>query len=162
MSFLQSLTKRDDRFYVLLRNSAGEAHSGAVSLGRLASKLNGPSVQEIMEEIDRSRARHKDISREIVENLFEHFVTPLDREDVETLSNALYKISKSIEKIGQRLIICPPGIDINPIQKQISLLEQGTALLSTMMERLPGKHAAEPIRDDYERIQAIEGKQTGL
>jgi uncharacterized protein Yka (UPF0111/DUF47 family) len=84
-------------------------------------------------------------------------VTPLEREDIEALSNALYKISKNIEKIGERLIICPPGVNMDPIRRQISLLEQGTGVLVKMVGDLRAKGQAERIRDNYERIQAIEG-----
>jgi uncharacterized protein Yka (UPF0111/DUF47 family) len=157
MSALQRLFGRDDKFYRLLESSANEAQAGSTALGRLVTELNQGPIDSILGDIDQSRRKHKRISQEITEQLFHTFVTPLEREDIEALSNALYKISKNIEKIGERLIICPPGVNMDPIRRQISLLEQGTAVLVKMVADLRAKGQAELIRDNYERIQAIEG-----
>ncbi len=157
MSALQRLFGRDDKFYRLLESSATEAQAGSSALGRLVSQLNQGPIDNILGDIDQSRRKHKRISQEITEQLFHTFVTPLEREDIEALSNALYKISKNIEKIGERLIICPPGVNMDPIRRQISLLEQGTGVLVKMVADLRAKGQAELIRDNYERIQAIEG-----
>ncbi len=157
MSAFQRLFGRDNKFYRLLEASAAEAQAGAVALGRLVTGLNQGPIDTILGDIDQSRRKHKRISQEITEALFQTFVTPLEREDIEALSTALYKISKNVEKIGERLIICPPGVNMDPIRRQISLLEQGTSVLVKMVGDLRSKHQAEVIRDNYERIQAIEG-----
>jgi len=157
MSALQRLFGRDDKFYRLLESSANEAQAGSAALGRLVMELNQGPIDSILGDIDQSRRKHKRISQEITEQLFHTFVTPLEREDIEALSNSLYKISKNIEKIGERLIICPPGVNMDPIRRQVSLLEQGTTVLVKMVADLRAKGQAELIRDNYERIQAIEG-----
>ncbi|HEY2343702.1 MAG TPA: DUF47 family protein [Chthoniobacteraceae bacterium] len=157
MSALHKLFGRDDKFYRLLESSAAEAQTGASALGRLVSQLNQGPIDTILGDIDQSRRKHKRISQEVTEALFQTFVTPLEREDIEALSIALYKISKNVEKIGERLIICPPGVNMDPIRRQISLLEQGTGVLMKMVSDLRSKQHAEVIRDNYERIQAIEG-----
>ncbi len=154
---LQRLLGRDDKFYRLLDSSAAQAHLGSASLNRLIAQLNQSPTQEVMGDIDQGRRKHKRISQEITEQLFQTFSTPLEREDIEALSNALYKISKTIEKIAERLIICPPGISMDPIRRQTVLLEQGTAMVVKMTAELRGKNHVEAIRDSYDRIQAIEG-----
>jgi uncharacterized protein len=157
MSAFHKLFGRDDKFYRLLESSAAEARTGASALGQLVSQLNQAPIDTILGDIDQSRRKHKRISQEVTEALFQTFVTPLEREDIEALSTALYKISKNVEKIGERLIICPPGVNMDPIRRQISLLEQGATVLVKMVGDLRSKQQAEVIRDNYERIQAIEG-----
>src|SRR3954470_20360524 len=157
MSALQRLLGRDDKFYRFLESSAGQAQAGAAALGRLVATLNQGPTETIMGDIDQSRRSHKRISQEITEALFQTFSTPIEREDIETLSNAFYKISKNVEKIAERLIICPPGIKIDPINRQVSLLQQGTLHLVKMTAELSKKHEPQTMRDGYERIQAIEG-----
>ena len=158
MTPLQRLFGQDDKFYRLLESSAAEAQLGSAALGRLIAQLNQSPTETILGDIGQSRRKHKRISQEITGQLFKTFVTPLEREDIEQLSNALYKISKTIEKTGERLVICPPGINPDPIRGQVSLLEQGTAVLVTMVAALRTKNHTESIRDSYERIQAIEGE----
>ncbi len=157
MSAFQQLFGRDNKFYKLLESSAVEAQTGAAALGHLVAELNQGPIDTILGDIDQSRRKHKRISQETTEALFQTFVTPLEREDIEALSTALYKISKNVEKIGERLIICPPGVNMDPIRRQISLLDQGTGVLVKMVAALRTKHQADLIRDSYERIQAIEG-----
>lgn len=52
------------------------------------------------------RRKDKKITEEINEALCKTFVTELEREDIEALSNALYKIPKTVEKIAERFVIC--------------------------------------------------------
>jgi hypothetical protein len=157
MTPLQRLFGQDDKFYRLLETSAAEAQIGSAALGRLISQLNQSPTETILGDIGQSRRKHKKIGQEITAQLFQTFVTPLEREDIEALSNALYKISKTIEKTSERLVICPPGSNPDPIRGQVSLLEQGTAVLVKMVGALRTKNHAESIRDSYERIQSIEG-----
>lgn len=157
MSALQRLLGRDDKFYRLLESSAAQAQSGAVALNRLVGIVNQGPTETLMGEIDQVRRTHKRIGQEITEALFQTFSTPIEREDIEQLSNAFYKISKNVEKIAERLTICPPGISMDPIRRQITLLEQGTALLVQMTANLREKHEPQTMRDSYERVQAIEG-----
>ncbi|RYD60352.1 MAG: DUF47 family protein [Verrucomicrobiaceae bacterium] len=157
MTALQRLFGRDDKFYLLLESSAAEAQAGAGVLVRLVTALNQGPLDEILRDLDLSRRKHKRISQEITEALCSTFATPLEREDIEELSTSLYKISKTIEKIGERLTICPPGLNMEPTSRQVALLEQGTSVLAKMVGELRDKRHGELIRDSYERIQAIEG-----
>jgi uncharacterized protein Yka (UPF0111/DUF47 family) len=157
MTALQRFFGRDDKFYQLLETSAVEAQAGAGILVKLVAALNQSPLDEILRDLDLSRRKHKRVSQEITEGLCSTFATPLEREDIEELSTSLYKISKTIEKIGERLSICPPGLNMASITQQVALLEQGTTVLVKMVDELQHKRHGELIRDSYERIQAIEG-----
>lgn len=158
MTPLQRLFGRDDKFYRLLESSAAEAQLGAGLLSRLLTELAQSSSDNAQREIDQSRRKHKRIGQEITSEIFKTFVTPLDREDIEAVSSALYKISKSIEKIAERLLIRPPTVTLDPIKRQTALLEEGAKIVAKMVGDLQKKNHAETIGDDYERIQAIEGE----
>jgi uncharacterized protein len=157
MSALQRLFGRDDKFYLLLETSAAEAQNGTVILGRLLDTLGQSTIDTVIGDLDQCRRKHKRISQEITEALFATFVTPLEREDIEAVSAALYKITKTIEKIGERLTICPPGLSAAPLRKQISLLDQAAGIVVKMVGELRSKSHGTLIRDHYERVQAIEG-----
>ena len=54
------------------------------------------------------------------------FITGLEREDIEALSTALYKIPKATEKFAEHFIAgsqCARGVDFS---RQVALLEQAT------------------------------------
>lgn len=158
MSALQRLFGRDDKFFQLLESSAAESKNGAAILSRVVAQIATGSIDEVMGDLAQSRRKHKRISQEVTEELCKKFVTPLEREDIEALSAALYKISKNVEKIGERLTIAPVGVKMESISRQISLLEQATNVVAKMVGELRKSSHGEAIKDDYERLQVIEGE----
>src|SRR5678816_1910101 len=89
MFSLQKFLSPDDKFFNLLESSAEEARS---SVQLLVPYLKSPDRVLSLDEFIEKRRRDKVITREISEHLCTTFVTPLEREDIESLSNALYKI----------------------------------------------------------------------
>ena len=157
MSAFQRLLGRDDRFYRLLEASAQQAKASAAHLVQLLPKLNNGGAAEMLNELGVSRIKHKAISQEITEALCKIFMTPFEREDIEALGSALYKISKNIEKIGERFTISPPGANFETVSRQIALLEQAAGVVTSMVGELRKKTHGEEIKGEYDRLQAIEG-----
>jgi uncharacterized protein Yka (UPF0111/DUF47 family) len=141
----------------MLDESASFTSASAKILSRLSSQVDHGPVESIVNELSQNRRKHKRISQEITEGLCKTFATPLEREDIEALSSALYKISKTVEKTGERLTLCPPGTHADTVRRQVVLLEQATEVLVRMVSELRSKAHGELIREHYERIQAIEG-----
>ncbi|MFM8360489.1 MAG: pit accessory protein, partial [Verrucomicrobiota bacterium] len=102
MFSLQRLVGGDEIFFDLLERSAGEARESVQVLIKL---LNAPSASSL-DDFALLRKKDKRITEEISERLTTTFVTPLEREDIEALSVALYKIPKTLEKFGERLLLC--------------------------------------------------------
>ena len=157
MSALHRLFGRDTRFYDLLETSAEEASRSAAVLARLVGQVGAGANEEILNDLAQARRRHKRISQETTEELCRNFVTPLEREDIEALSSALYKISKNVEKIGERLTIAPAGADFSTMGRQVQLLEQAAGVVVEMVNTIRAKSHGEKIKDTYERLQTIEG-----
>ncbi len=157
MSAFQRIFGRDTKFYDLLESGAAAAKQGATILVGLLPKLSSNPSTEILTELALARRKHKRISQDTTEELCKNFVTPLEREDIEALSTALFKISKTVEKIGERLLVGPRGVDFTNIGRQITMLEQATDVVAKMVNGIRAKSHGEQIRDEYERLQAIEG-----
>jgi len=157
MSALQRIFGRDTRFFDLLEAGAAEAKLSASILVALLPKLAGNPPNEVLSELAQTRRKHKRISQQTTEELCKNFVTPLEREDIEDLSAALYKISKTVEKIGERLVISPTGSDVTIISRQVAMLEKAAQVVESMVDQLRAKSHGEKIRDTYEVLQSIEG-----
>ena len=113
MFSLQRLLGKEDKFFDLLEASAQE---GCASVQALKKLVTNPNQANALDDFALSRRKDKAITAEISEALCTTFVTALEREDIEALSIALYKIPKTIEKIGERIEIAPQhlkGIDIS-------------------------------------------------
>ncbi len=156
MISLKRIFGRDEKFYDLLEESADEAKNSAALLSRLMPKFM-QRIDDPLAELAQSRRKHKRITTEITKQLCRNFVTPIEREDIEALSHALYRIPKNIEKIGQLLQIAPQQISAERISVQVGLLEQATETVSSMVRELRKKAHVEEISDSYERLQTIEG-----
>ena len=58
----------------------------------------------------------------------------LEREDIQVLSNALYKVPKTVEKFAEHYIIAGPLVRGVDFSQQIRLLEQATDILLAMVK----------------------------
>src|SRR5215203_2540434 len=94
MFSLQKLLGIDDKFFELLQASAEEGLHSVEALKRI---LTNPSITPSLDEFVASRRKDKAITNEIGDLLVKTFVTSLEREDIEALSNSLYKIPKTVE-----------------------------------------------------------------
>lgn len=158
MSALQRLLGRDRKFFDLLSKSAAEARAGTQRLLTLVEQLGKGGGDAELVEISRKRVAHKQISNEITEALCKQFYTPLEREDIEALSDALYKISKTVEKVAERLSISPSMQSLPTVHKQLALLVRGGEVVEKMVTDLCSGEHGEEIKDEYAQLQAIEAE----
>jgi hypothetical protein len=158
MISLKKLFGKDDKFYDLLEASAEEAR---ISIKLLASYLqtrasDGPPAN--LDEFVLSRRKDKKITQDISQELAKTFVTPLEREDIEALSFALYRVPKSVEKIVERLMIYPGRLPFDGIKRQAELLEQAVEAVVFMVIELRGGTHMEKISEAQDRLQFAEGE----
>jgi len=159
MLSLQVLFAPKDVFFDLLEASAEEARASVQALSRVIAQ---PESARSIEEFVQSRRKDKQITARIHEELCKTFVTPLDREDIETLSNALYKIPKTVEKFAERLILAGPRLSGMNFKRQVALLEQATDTVVAMVRLLRERKQLERLRDLNAMMQQIEGQADDL
>jgi uncharacterized protein len=159
MFSLQKLLGKEDKFFDLLEASAQEACASAQALKKLT--LN-PTQANALDDFALSRRKDKAITAEISEALCTTFVTALEREDIEGLSIALYKIPKTIEKIGERILIAPHFLKGVDLSRQIDMLEKATETVVTMLKQLREGVRLERIKEINDRLQHIEGQADKL
>jgi len=140
MFSLQQIIGKDDKFFRLMEGSAEEARASIQALGRL---LNHPEKPDALEAFAEIRRKDKRITQELSEHLCKTFVTPLEREDIEALSSALYKIPKTAEKLGERLLLAPQHVKDWDVSKQMAMLERAGETLVLLVKRIvvPGKRS---------------------
>lgn len=159
MLSLQVLFAPKDVFFDLLEASAEEARASVQALTRIIAQ---PESERSIEEFVASRRKDKQITARIHEELCKTFVTPLDREDIEALSNALYKIPKTVEKFAERLILGGSRLSGMNFKRQVALLEQATDTVVAMVRLLRERKQLERLRDLNAMMQQIEGQADDL
>src|SRR5881296_3974484 len=136
MLSIQKILGHDEKFYDLLEASAQQADSSVHHLVALLEKLQQDETPENLEEFAHSRREDKRITQELTEELTKTFITPLEREDIQALAASLYKIPKTVEKIGERMLICPQDLPKLSFGKQVQLLDQAAEAVLAMVKQL--------------------------
>lgn len=154
MFSLQKLLGKEDKFFNLLEASAEEARACVRTLNKY---LESPETLKNLDEFILSRRKDKAITAQISEALCTTFVTALEREDIEALSNALYKIPKTAEKIAERIMLGPQHLEGINLARQMGLLEKATETVLIMIKELRKGVHLERIRSHNDQLQAIEG-----
>ncbi len=159
---LRKLLGKDEKFFDLLEASAEEAKASTALLGKYLSQVDDIGKRGNLDEFILSRRKDKRITSQITEELCKTFVTPLEREDIEHLSSALYRIPKGVEKVVERLSIYPGPMPRAQMQRQVRLIEQAADSVIFMVKQLRHGARLEKIQDANERLQHAEGEADKL
>jgi uncharacterized protein Yka (UPF0111/DUF47 family) len=160
MFSLQKLFGKDEKFFDLLESSAEQGCQSVKALIHLLKHKEDGDAS--LEEFIATRRKDKNITEEITTLLCRSFVTPLEREDIEALAAALYKIPKTIEKFGERLLISRQHLGNEDFSKQVAVLEMATNTLLEMVASLR-KHANVVVMNELNRnMQRLEGEADKL
>lgn len=159
MKALRKLLGYDDKFFTLLEASAREAQNSVRLLGELIKDSQGPIA---VDNLIHARRNGKRIAEDITEQLCRTFVTPLDREDIEALSAALYKIPKTAEKFSEIFFLCRESIAPLDFSRQMNILEQATAVVMEMTTKLRQRADIETMKEHNNRLHYLEGEADKL
>ena len=159
MFSLQKLLGRDDVFFDLLEKSAEEARESVRLLVRL---LGTPgSGGAALDEFALLRKKDKRITEELNTRLTQTFVTPLEREDIEALSTALYKIPKTLEKFGERLLLSRAQVGPADFSRQVQLLESAIGTVEELVRHLR-RSKLDVVKEQNDKLQYLEGEADKL
>jgi uncharacterized protein Yka (UPF0111/DUF47 family) len=159
MLSFKKLFGKDDTFFDLLEAGAEEAKASVVLFSRyLQTVAAGSATGATLDEFIQTRRKEKRIRQTMTEALSKTFVTPLEREDIEALSWALYRIPKQVEKIVERLSIYPGRVPHTAFRRQAELMLLAAEAVAFMVKQLRGGTHIEKIREANDRLQFAEGE----
>jgi uncharacterized protein Yka (UPF0111/DUF47 family) len=159
MFSLQTIFGKGDKFYGLLEASAEAARQ---STRALIALLDAPVSARSLDEFRLARRREKDISAQISTALIDTFVTALEREDIEALAAALYKIPKTVEKFAERYVLFSDRLADVDFVSRAKMLEKAADVIVQMTSELRGGFKLDVMRDLNERMQSIESEADRL
>jgi uncharacterized protein Yka (UPF0111/DUF47 family) len=155
MFSIQKFFSHDNKFFDLLEASADETRESTRLLIELLKDRTRPHP---LDQFAVSLRKDKRITQQISEELVNTFVTGLEREDIETLSYALYRICKTIEKFAERFNLAPQRLQGVDFRQQTDLMERATETLSVMVRKLRKMPPLETMKELNDRLQTIEGE----
>ena len=152
---LQKLLGKEDRFYELLEASAMQACQSVRALRRFMTSID---PGDRLDDFVAARRNGKSVTAEISHLLCASPVTALEREDVEALSNSIYKIPKTAEKIAERVLLAPKHMEGLRLDSHVEAIEQAAETLLQMVKELRGGARIQRIKTLNEKLQSIEGE----
>jgi uncharacterized protein Yka (UPF0111/DUF47 family) len=156
---LAKLFGKSDRFFELLAASAKSAHQSIEALARML-KESGGNVS--LAELAVARRNEKKNAETISEELVKVFVTTLDREDIEALSKALYRIPKTVEKFGERYDIMQHLVMADSFAPQMAIAQEAALVVVRMVDMLAKSPKLEDVKAEYDKMQELEGRADQL
>ena len=159
MFSLQTIFGKGDKFYGLLEASSAAARESAVALCEL---LETPQAQRSLEKFKLARQREKHLADQISSELVNTFVSALERDDFESLSNVLYRIPKVVEKFAERFTIASERVGDVDFLPRAKMLERCCEVLEEMVGQLRKGMNIETSKGLNDRMQAIEAEADRL
>lgn len=90
------------------------------------------------------------------------FVTALEREDIEVLSSALYRIPKTVEKFGERYEIMHHLVNAGDSAPQMAIAQEASSVVVRMVDMLSKSPTLEDIKAENDKMQELEGRADQL
>ena len=158
MFSLQTIFGQGKQFYALLDEAARAAHD---STQALCEVLADPQKVPVMDGIKLARQRERDASDKISQALVDTFITPIEREDIEALASALYKIPKQVERFADRYGLAQHRLDGIDFAPRAAMLEKASAVVVEMVHELH-KLRLEPMKRLNDKLRVIENEADRL
>lgn len=133
MFSLQTIFGSGKQFYDLLDEAAIAAHQSARALHEMMKLTDR---QPALDAFKLARQRERTVSDKIGKALVDSFITPIEREDIEALGSALYKIPKQIEKFADRYSLAIKHLDGIDFAPRAAMLEQAAGVVVEMVHDL--------------------------
>ena len=152
MFSLQTIFGQGKQFYALFNEAADAAYDSTKALHAM---LKERERQPSMEPFKHARQRERVASDKISQALVDSFITPFEREDIEALGSALYKIPKQVERFADRFALAKHRLDGIDFAPRAAMLEQAAGVVVEMVKEL--RHMRlEPMSKLNERLRSIE------
>jgi uncharacterized protein Yka (UPF0111/DUF47 family) len=158
MFSLQTIFGKGEKFYDLLEKSAEQACASANALHAMVTGRQPPG----MAEFSAAHQREKALAAQVSESLVNTFVTAMDREDIEALSSALYKIPKTVQKFAERYVLVHERLGSIDFSPRSELLVKATAAVADMVGELRRGLRIDRVKKMQDRLQALESEADRL
>lgn len=132
MFSLQTMFGTGKQFYTLLDEAASAAHESTTALYAMLNGFHQPSLTAFKQARARERVAFDNIGKELIAS----FMTPIEREDIQALSSALYKIPKQVENFAERYALAFDHLRQFDFAPRAAMLEQACAVVVEMVGQL--------------------------
>jgi len=158
MFSLQTIFGQGNQFYSLLEDAAVAGHDATRALHQM---LRSDDRVPTLDAFKLARQREREASDRISQALVDSFITPIEREDIEALGSALYKIPKQVEKFADRYALATQHLGHIDFAPRAAMLEKASEVVVQMVREL--RHMKlEPMKELNGKLRSIENEADRL
>lgn len=148
------LLPKDDKFFSLLEEHASILHEAALAMSEFPQQ-GSSSASEALERVHHLEHRADDVVRAVTLALDETFVTPIDREDIHSLANALDNVIDYLYGAAQAFIAYDVQHFSPAMQQMIQILAEAAGVLKETLP-LMRQHRLEKVAPARMQIVTLE------
>jgi uncharacterized protein Yka (UPF0111/DUF47 family) len=145
MNALQKLLTKDLQFFDLLEAVAAETVTSVKGIR--------PSLSAATPFVRSSKNTHEQIQKSLVKAL----ITPIERGDIESLSNALRRIRKAAEKFCERYPLCNGRVTGDQFANVLAQWEKVAELLEELVKHLRLTNRPEQVEKLVQLVHEASG-----
>jgi len=158
MFSLQRAIGQDEEILHLLESCAVEACESVAALNRLVTHTSGANL----EQFEAARKKEKALLETLADTVSHTLVLAMEREDIEALGDALYRVPKTVDNFAHRYVICANQVNGVDFSRQLTLMERGCSLVATMIRGLRDRLGIGELKHMNANMQKIEGDADDL
>jgi len=153
---LPFLKPKDNKFCVLLEGLSSQAHMCAVHLKTFVESADPAEQIRAGTEITACKARAKEQAAQVTAELCRTYITPFDREDIQEFCEQLYRITKTMDKIRERLELHNIISDEGDFARQVELIVEESEAMQDIVEALTKKGGEKAIIGKVATLHQLE------
>ena len=152
------LIPNNNQFYKLFEQSAGYLEQGAATLTEaVANPEEGKKYADRLVQIEHDG---DELTHNILIALDKSFITPIDREDIHELVQALDDCLDTIESVTERMQLYKITTQNDAVQQLASIIRQQAIQIQAMMPLIPGFKYEKviPYCKEISRLESVADK----
>lgn len=159
MFSVQRLLGRPAIFFGLLEQSAALGARAVAALQPIAAHSGEPPELEPLQEI---RREDKAVVNQIEGMLTRIFVTPIEREDLETVASCLYRVPKKAENFAELCSVVWRFLDEVDLSLPLQMLEKAARVVREMVQALEASTNPTEVKGLDNRLSQIEADASAV
>lgn len=153
--------QKDTVFHELLAAQAQVAYEAAIEFHELSKDFT--SINQRIQTLNEIEHRGDDLTHELQQKIVETFITPLDKEDLRVLSQALDDVTDMVEAAAVRIHLYnmeKPRPDLEPLVD--GLVRTTELVVDAMKELRNGVHRTKKLEEKLKDIHTAENQNDHL
>jgi len=159
MGFKEWIIPQDKVFFSLLEKESGIVMEASRLLLEIVS--NPVDFEENVDKIKRLEKRCDEVVEEIFYSLNRRFITPIDHEDISTLSTTYDDVLDHMEGIAVRMRMFKTIQPSDTVRRFVAIIVEAVEEIDSAIRQMR-KVSHRQIRDSLEKIHVLENKSDDL